>query len=623
MKILDSETGDQQNCSYCGRDNQAASIHCFECGTALPPMATSWEETDSDPGSYHVLSADTVTADIHSSPPPLPLCLPRRTTNHPVADNPIRLLAGEGWTTPRDLVKAARRLKLMARDAVIEAVEPAREVCLRLRAQEDYVAAERQVTDAIEFATAAAFVPDHWTDPVTETGQANLLLLQAEMLPQGDGRKADLVNRAVRCWDSEAGTAAIQAACAQAEKYFGAHVDAAEVQHRVGKALCAVAEQVIADFGASIDVSEIELLNTLDGCQRLPEPRGAAAAGDMVVLKQQERIDRYLNEAIAVVNSVKRSAEGTLSKTKIQGLVAGCKEARQAFDLLQRRPALFHRLPDDRQRHVATVSIALAFELGWHHSKWAEASALAAGVQAEHIDQRMDQQMRRLFIVSCQAIPLMARVAKGNDKTNELEALKRFYPHCSQEIDAFKFRSLEMLGRVSTFSQPQPGNQTAEPSGVSLGMIIFGIVAVIGMLRSCNTGRNEVPSRTAYQRPAPSRPAYERPVPVASPPHRLSIEHLSPDPPPQAVLTDPNTFDEESLGVSRARILKLNNDMEILAREIDRDRPLVDRRNRSSVDVFNSRVRALNNLVARAKSEQAAYNAAVDKHNQSLLTNAP
>jgi len=35
-----------------------------------------------------------------------------------------------------------------------------------------------------------------------------------------------------------------------------------------------VAEQVIADFGDTIEGSEIDLLNSLDACRRLPEPRG-------------------------------------------------------------------------------------------------------------------------------------------------------------------------------------------------------------------------------------------------------------------------------------------------------------------------------------------------------------
>src|SRR5204862_7224193 len=151
-----------------------------------------------------------------------------------------------------------------------------------------------------------------------------------------------------------------------------------------------VSEQVIADIGESIAPSETDLLNTLEACRRLPEPRGAIAAGDTIVLKQLERIDGYIKEALPVVNSNKVTTQGFISEGEIQRLVARCREARQAFALLQRRPALLNRLPPDRLTHVSTVSIVLGFHLGWNHLKWQEAAELAAGVLPTHIATKLD-----------------------------------------------------------------------------------------------------------------------------------------------------------------------------------------------------------------------------------------
>ncbi len=505
MKDAAESSEAKQVCTYCGRENDMTSTQCRECGTELvrPVRPTAY-----NPAPVEAFEPTPTPA------PALPpaLVAPRRTANHPVADNPIRMLAGDGWTTPRDLVKNARRLKLMSKDGAIDTKEPGLSFCPRLRAQEDFLAAEKQATDPVEFAVALAFLPDHWTRPDTEIGKANLLLLEAEQFPQGHGKKAELVNQAIRSWDGDAGGKAIEAAALESGKHFGAPVDVTAVQHRVGSALCSIAEHVLADFGDSIEVSELELLNTLDACRRLPEPRGAVAAGDNVILKQQERIDRFLIEGNEIARSGKLSKQGFISELEIDRLVEICREAKAAFALLQHRPALLHRLPEDRPMHLSTLSSGLAFQLGWNYEKWDKAAELIRGAKSAHLDPTLELSTRRLFDVSIHAIPIMANIARGQNLLQQIEALNIAFPHYPAEVQAFQVRAQEILARIPGSGVSAPVTTSGSSGGIGFP-IGFALFAALSLLRTCSTAdrrQNERP----YGRPEPIR-RYEAPrVPV-------------------------------------------------------------------------------------------------------------
>lgn len=494
----------KQICTYCGRENDMASSQCRECGTELIRAVR--------PATYSPAPPEPIEPE--PSPPampPAPLA-PRRTASHPVADNPIRMLAGDGWNTPRDLVKNARRLKLMSRDGAIDTKEPGLSFCPRLRSQEDFLAAEKQATDPVEFAVALAFLPDHWMRPDTEIGQANLLLLEAEQFPQGHGKKADLVNRAIRSWDGEAGGKAIEAAALESSRHFGTSVDATAVQHRVGSALCSIAEQVLADFGDSIEVSELELLNTLDKCQRMPEPRGAVAAGDNVILKQQERIDRFLIEGNEIARSGKLTKQGFISESEVDRLVEVCREAKAALTLLQHRPALLHRVPEDRPMHLSTLSSGLAFQLGWNYEKWGQAAELIRGAKSENLDPTLEPWTRRLFEVAIPAIPIMANIARGQNLLQQIEALNITFPHYPTEVQAFQLRAQEILSRIpgSGVSAPVTASESSGGIGFPIGFALF---AALSLLRTCSTADRRQIDRP-YGRPEPVR-RYESPrVPV-------------------------------------------------------------------------------------------------------------
>ena len=556
-----------------------------------------------------------------TEPAPPPLRTVRRSSGHPVADNPIRLLADKGWTTPRDLAKAARKLKLLARDKPIEPTEPGQPFCPRLRAKEDYVAAEKEITDATRFAAAAAFVPDHWTTPVSEPSQANLMLLEAEHLAQGDGRKAELVNRVLQFWESEAGNRALQTACEQAGQFFNTPVDAAEVQRRFGQALCAVVEQVIADFGEAIEPSKIDLLNTLDTCRRVPGPRGAAAAGTAIFQSQLQCIDRYLREAFPQVGGNELSQQRFLSEAEVQSLLARCQEARQAFALLQRRPALLHRLPDDRLPQVSTVSAALAFRVGWHHHRWFDAAAFVAGSRPEHITEKLvpAPQARRLFMVSCHAIPLMPRVAQGLDMKSELEGLRQLLPQCGQEIDAFKTRAAEMLRRAPRAGAKPSGGHTLRELVAAVPQIVgkwlggFLILILLAALRSCLSNSDRPRPSHSYE-PPPNPPALAE-TPPYSPPVRLM-------PLAQPSSSASGAVDGSELSFRKAHLKELMEELKRRRQEVEQAEAEVRSSIRKDRTVVWEKRSARDRLVNEVMAELDAIKAAA-KISKPSLTNGP
>lgn len=501
----------KQVCSYCGRDNDMSMKHCRECGTELVQIATS----DALP-SVPALEFPPQAAP---SLPPV-LMVTRRTSGHPVADNPIRMLATDDWKTPRDLVRNARRLALMARDREIESPEPGSTLCPRVRSREDYLAAEKKISDPIALAVGLVFLPDHWIRPSTSIGRANLLLLEAEQFAQGDGRKADLVNRAIRCWDSEEGSRAIESACRAAEGFLGTPVDAAAVQREVAQALASIAEHIIADFGEAIELPEIELLNTLDSCQRLPEIRGATAAGDTILRKQCERIQHYFTIGSELGGSGRLKTGSRISEGELARLIATARDAKASLALLQHRPALLHRLGEVPHQQLCTLCTSLAFELGWNQNHWSAAAELVRGLRPEDLAPHLPAESKRILQVSIHSIPLLADAARGENRLHEIEALHMTFPQSPREVDIFLARAQEILSNIpgTGISRPRtPANEESNGKAVWVASIVIAIFA----LRACNSGER----RSSYPRYPNTSSRQFRPPDVP-----LRFENYSPSP---------------------------------------------------------------------------------------------
>jgi len=481
---------------------------------------------------------------------------------------------------------------------------------------EDYLAAEKQVTDATQFATAAAFIPDHWTRPTSEAGWANFRLLEAEHLPKGDGRKADFVSDAVRFWDGDLGEQAIQAACALAQQFFGVQVESAEVRRRVGQALCQVVEHVIADFGDAMGRSELELFNTLDACRRLPEPRGVTAAGGVVVAKQLQVIDRYLSEALRVVTTPALSGPGGLSEVELQRLLGHFREARDAFGLLRVRPSLLHKLPESRFPQFATLSIELALAWGWYRSRWQVAAELAADIRPEHLLPQLPPERRHIVRFACYAMPLMARAAQGQDVIQDLEGLKRSFPLIMGNIEEFKRRARALFeGRPPVAPSRPVGPPKPKPDQTV--QTIAGVVLFFFFLIGAG-------GRACYHANPPAYHPSGRPAPFLgqNPPPAL--------PPPNYAPAPLGPLPTEAIGLERAALVakhddarRLQEQAERLLKELVLDRVVLDTSSTLAVVAYNTKVLALRRAAQTAQAAADSYNAAVQLRQQSRANHEP
>ena len=534
--------------------------------------------------------------------------VPRRANGHPVADNAIRLLfPTTGWQQPRDLVKNAQTLKLMAKHGPLSPKEPCQRLCPRLRTAEDYAVAEKRITDPTSFAFALAFLPDDWNEPKTSIGAAALALMEAEHLPQGDGRKAELVNHAIQVWESEAGQAAIYEACADATRLLGTAPNYQELPHRVGEALCRIAEGVISDFGDTVEPSEIELLNTLDACQRIPEPKGAIAAGDAIVAKQVSQVDAYLERAYQAIHDGRLGPEGAWDEVELQDLFKHAQDAGAALTLLESRPSLLRKLPLDRKTHVATVSASIAYDLGWHKWRWNDAAALVRNLNVDDIDPTLDAQTRGLFQACCVAAPLLVLATNGNDVSTQFAQLRRSSANIPGVLFRFEARARELVERATSpppqysagaaaASRSQAQNQ-GNPWAWILGAAGIVVIIIAANLpnpssQSPSTGS----SGSTYQPALSGGSTYRVPKGYSS--------ELSAD---RARL-------EAQRQVSQAK----DTEVDALGTQIERDRVALNNYNQAEVDEFNRKVSRYNRLIQEARAANDAYNLAVNAYNAKL-----
>lgn len=543
----------------------------------------------------------------------------------------------------KDLERNAKALRLQAKHGPITPNEPLQELCPRLRSAEDYGLAVKQVNNPTQLAVALFFWPSSFgiENPMQN---ANCWLLEAEGLPQGDGHKAELLVQAIQEYDSATADSWVAHSVETALQMLEVQSDAQEerrdvgeavsrlrvinltsqisqeVWSEVGEAVKKVAELAIADFGDTIETSEIDLLNTIDACVRLPEIRGVSRAGDAVFQKQLQRIDSYLDNAYRILKAKDEWTNAGLEEAEIQSLISGYQQARCSFALLQRRPALVRTMPADRIGHLSLVSVALAYNLGTVLGRWDEALRLTSGIDHKNIDPTLDHEVQVFYQVACLALPFLRRAAQGQDVRTALGQIESKVPDSRQTIERFqrqaetlrsnKHTPVAVVRSVSHTGVPPPvphnssvsksAPPTSQSSNKGAGCLVaIGICFLLGIAsNACNeTTRNQTtPTAAAPSAAVPSRESYRIPRSVAA-----------------DFRQEKAALEQEKASVE-AMFTRANQ----IQREIDSSVLFLDRSNRSMVAEHNRKVDEYNALVANARVAQATLNARVDAYNTRL-----
>jgi len=524
-----------------------------------------------------------------SQSPNTPLVKPGN--GHPVADNALRMLFGarNEESNLKDLERNARALRLQARRGPITPPEPLCAHCPRQRSEEDYGWALKQAGDPTQLAVALFFWPSSFgcDNPMQ---QANQWLLQAEGLPQGDGRKAELLTLAIREYDDAKADAWISFAVSTARQMLETDPDLTETRRQVGEAVRRVAERVVADFGDTIEASEIELLNAIDECTRLPEIQGASRAAEAVIAKQLEQIDRYLEHAYKLLGEANHWKTAGLSAIEIQRLVSGCQQARGAFALLARRPALLRAMPADRLKHLSTVSVALALQIGSELSHWDSARRLSEGIKPKDIDSEVGSELAPVLRVASRAIPLLALAFQGADVSSGFHSLRSEFPNAPHVVENFRQRALDLNGGRGATKPSQGATQRAPATqggaGCLLTMVALVALGIWG--NSCND--------SAKPRPTASTETYRVPRHLAS---DLRAE--------QAAIEE------------HRRNVQANFDrIDSLKRQLDLEAGYLDRSSSFAVSQHNRRASEYNSELSAARAAQDSLNARVDTYNARL-----
>lgn len=537
---------------------------------------------------------------------------------HPVADNALRMLFGgcSDGSTLKDLERNAKVLRLQAKHGPITPTEPLDALCPRQRSVEDYGLAIKQVSDPTHLAVALFFWPSSFgvENPMQ---QANCWLLEAEGLPQGDSRKAELLVHAIREYDSAKTDSWAGHAVLTARQMLEAEPDVQQVRREVGEAVRKVAEKAIVDFGDTIEPSEIDLLNAIDECVRLPEIRGASRAAEAVIQKQLQRIDGYLENAYRVLRTSGTWKTAGLSRAEIQSLVTGCQQARDAFALLQRRPALLRSMPSDRIVHLSTVSVALAFPLGTKLALWEDALRLSSGIDPKNIDPSHGREAQLFLQIACRALPLLHRASQKHDVEAALDHLRHEFPDGWQVIEVFKQGAAALQGRTNAVPASSNGGTSVTTAsemirgrtqlhapeddpeivkakrGAVVALFIFIGVVTLYSCASVNKGVSSTPTPAAvgsYRVPRSAAPGLRQ--------------------------------EKDAIEASRRAVKAQFSQAERLQREIDSSAAFLDRANSLAVAEHNRKVSEYNSLVAQARGAQSTLSARVDAYNTRLRQDA-
>lgn len=515
---------------------------------------------------------------------------------HPVADNPLRLLLGDfsgGQWGLKDLERNAKILRLRAKHGPITTTEPLQALCPRQRSAEDYTLAVKLASNPTQLAVALFFWPSTFNG-ANPMCNANSWLLEAEGLPQGDGHKAHLLVRAIRDYDSGQADQWVSQSVDTAGKMLNMEPDVAQVRLDVGEAVKRVAERVIVDFGDTIETSEIDLLNAIDECVRLPEIHGAARAAEAVLQKQLQRVDGYLENAYRLLNTKGDWAHTSLAATDIRSLINGYQEARCAFALLQRRPALLRAMPADRLGHLSAVSVALAFTLGTELRLWDEALQLTSGIDPKNIDPSLDQENLHFLQVACRALPLLRRASLKEDVQTALDQLRHEFPNAQRTINAFKVIAEGLRGgkKLSKLTQSPPAGQS---SNNGCGCWVVGIVVlVLWAIFADSCGK----SKSSQAPPRSDGYRVSRSVAPALHQQKAALEQ------------------------QRQSVEALFEQVNRLERDINSSERFLDRSDSFALAEHNRKVGRYNSLVTDARASQSELNAQVDAYNTRLRQNA-
>lgn len=149
-------------------------------------------------------------------------------------------------------------------------------------------------------------------------------------------------------------------------------------------------------------------------------------------------------------------------------------------------------------------------------------------------------------------------------------------------------------------------------------IVIIGILAVIGVVNSCDSTYTPPPSvsvpasdPSSAPSPAPSTPTYTAPT-LRNGKSGGNVYRV----PSSASSTLDN--EKAELESERATLEALGNQVEKLGREIDRARIYLDRTSQVAVDEFNAKIDRYNALTQKAKAANAAFNEKVDNYNTKL-----
>lgn len=523
---------------------------------------------------------------------------PGNSNGHPVADNPLRLLfsAQAESCTVRDMERNAKALKLQARHTAIAPIEPLQDLCPRHRSIEDYALAQKQITDPVQLAVGLFFWPSDFGGK-NLMQQANTSLLEAEGLPQGDGRKAELIASAIREFDSLRAGEWLHGAVATAGDMVGTTPDAEAVRAQVGEAVKRVAERAIADFGDTIEPSEIDLLNAIDACSRLPEIHGVVRAGEMVLEKQCGQIAAYITTAYGILSANKGESFATYPAHEIESVVAKCKQAKNALALLKMRPSLLRKMPADYLMHLSTCSAVLAFRLGPILNRWREAAELVHEIDSTLIDPAINTEDRVVYQVACSAVPLVYLAKQGHNVSLELLQLRLRFPRAGKAVDIF---TAHATVKATTSPPPLPygqGKPVAKSNGCSnwgcAGVLIF---ILIGFLNAIFSDSAKKPN--SY--PTSPSTTYRVPKSVAG---ALNQEHAA-------------------IEAQNRDMARLHDRVVQMEREIESERLGLDNSNAFAVDQFNRKVNVFNQLIETERRTAIALDNRTSAYNARLRQNA-
>jgi hypothetical protein len=150
---------------------------------------------------------------------------------------------------------------------------------------------------------------------------------------------------------------------------------------------------------------------------------------------------------------------------------------------------------------------------------------------------------------------------------------------------------------------------------VSIGLIVLLIIILSSAgdsTTSSNPSSYAPPPPTYTPPPAPSAPAYTPQPTVGSGNSGRNVYRV-----PSSVSS---ALDNEKAEIESERITleALDAQVETLGREIERDRPYLDRTSQFAIDEFNAKVDQYNAINQRAKNANAAFNEKVDNYNAKL-----